>query len=190
MRQSHDSHQARRGWPLCRRHMGPTWQVLPLARISFPPNPKRWDSSTPGRPVISLVRARPLWSAGGTRSVRNLQQRRGPRSPLAGCRGFNGAAERLHWHPSSRPTNFTTNSTTDSTIRPSNRPAEILAACLFKHQSRRCLAPSLAGQDCRQTWCVSLLAGGHLCVGDDLASGVRGSYLRPRCAFPASCGSR
>ena len=50
----------------------------------FFPNPKRWDPSTPGQPAISLVRARPLWFAGGTRSVRNLQQQRGPRSPMAG----------------------------------------------------------------------------------------------------------
>jgi hypothetical protein len=35
------SHQARRGWLLCHHHVGPAWQVLPLARISFPPNPKR-----------------------------------------------------------------------------------------------------------------------------------------------------
>jgi hypothetical protein len=42
---------------------------------------------------------------------------------------------------------------------------------LFKHQSRRCLAPSSAGQACRQTWCISLLAGGRLYVGDGLASG-------------------
>jgi hypothetical protein len=31
------SHQARRGWLLCHHHVGPTWQVLPLARISFSP---------------------------------------------------------------------------------------------------------------------------------------------------------
>jgi hypothetical protein len=26
---------------------------------------------------------------------------------------------------------------------------------LFKHQARRCLAPSPAGQDCHQTWCLA-----------------------------------
>jgi hypothetical protein len=43
----------------------------------FSPNPKHWDPSTPGRSAISLVRACPLWSAGGTRSVQNLQQQEG-----------------------------------------------------------------------------------------------------------------